>query len=229
MKRSTHKIIATVALWIAIAIVLTVIAMAAIGYSSGLWSARAEPAPMLVTHDGLSMTVSRTGGEDIEIAYVEVPPALREIGVSSGAVLLRGTWENTVLVGEAFAFAKDCAPIPYKVRGIVDQSGALVVVGPMPKDCADRALVWGSGSIMRFEPGRSQLAKPVARERPKAKAKPKPKPAPRAKPRRRDQDRDANRARGVRRPSARSGRPRPTGARASPGHVPPASVFDLPP
>ena len=90
--------------------------------------AHSEPARLL-THDGSAMTLS-VNGDDLEISYLEVPAALREIGVASGTPLVRGHWDGKVLNGEAFAFSPGCPPIGYPVRGVVDFQGSLVVIGP---------------------------------------------------------------------------------------------------
>lgn len=137
--------------------------------------AQAEPARR-VMHDGIAMAMSRTTA-GIEISYIEVPADLRELGVKSGAVLVRGQWDDTVLIGDAFMFARDCAPIAYPIRGVVDRSGALVIIGPQPQSCGSSALVWSDASVMRFEPP----ALPPVRER-EAKPKPKPKPKPEVRP-----------------------------------------------
>jgi hypothetical protein len=125
--------------------------------------------PRTLTHDGTSMAMSNTDDE-IEIIYSEVPPALRELGVVPGTRLLHGKWEDTILVGTAYVFAKGCAPIAYPVRGVVDRSGALIVIGPAPTDCSRSQYAWGPSSVMRFDP-------PQQRQQPKPKVtKPKPKP-----------------------------------------------------
>jgi hypothetical protein len=139
-------------------------------------SAQAEPARLL-RHDNTSMTLSRTAN-GIEISYAEIPPALRELGVGTGTVLVRGKWDDTILVGEAFTFQKGCPPISYPIRGVIDRSGALIVIGPMPTSCGSREYAWSDGAVMRFEPPRE-----ASRTEPRA-AKPKPKPKPRPAPQR---------------------------------------------
>jgi hypothetical protein len=134
--------------------------------------AHAEPA-RLVVHDGLTLALSHTG-DGIEISYIDVPAVLRELGVQSGQVVVRGKWDDTILVGEAFVFARGCAPIAYPIRGVVDRSGALILIGPQPQDCEAKVYVWGEGAVMRFEPPRA----PPVREKPKVRPKPKPKPKP---------------------------------------------------
>ena len=132
--------------------------------------------PRTLTYDGAAMGMNNSGDE-IEIIYSEVPPMLRELGVVPGQRLLHGKWEDTILVGEAYAFAKGCAPMAYPIRGVVDRSGALIVIGPAPVDCAvPRSYMWGPSSVMRFDP--PQQPAPAAR----AKAAPKPKPKPRPRP-----------------------------------------------
>jgi hypothetical protein len=148
--------------------------------------ARAQE-PRLMSYDGTAMTLSVTGNE-LEIAYLEVPVALRELGVASGAPLVRGHWEGLMLVGEAYAFAPGCAPMPYPVRAVVDLSGSLVVIGPAPLSCSDRTLTWDRSAVMRFDPpppARPVREKKATAEKPKPKVekpKPKPKPAVRRQP-----------------------------------------------
>lgn len=128
------------------------------------------------------MTLS-VNGDDLEISYLEVPAALREIGVASGTPLVRGHWDGKVLNGEAFAFSPGCPPIGYPVRGVVDFQGSLVVIGPAPVSCADRTLVWNESAVIRFDPPQQAPSVRVKKrkdDKPKAQ-KPKPKPKPEAK------------------------------------------------
>lgn len=123
------------------------------------------------------MTLS-VSGDDLEISYLEVPPALRELGVVSGTPLVRGHWVGKVLNGEAFAFSPGCAPIAYPVRGMVDFAGSLLVIGPVPVSCADRTLVWNESAVIRFDPPKQTSSVRVKKrkdDKPKAQ-KPKPKP-----------------------------------------------------
>ena len=84
-------------------------------------------------HDGAQMRlVVSPADQTLELRYTDPPAQLREIGVAPDTVLVRGHWENTVLVGEAFVFSPNCQPIAYPVRGIVDLNSVLVVMGPIP-------------------------------------------------------------------------------------------------
>lgn len=156
-------------------------------------SASAEEASRRILHEGAEM-VLKVSGDDIEIAYIEPPVDLREIGVAAGQVLVAGSWmdrDPPVLVGHAYVFAPRCPPIAYEIRGIIEFDGALLVVGPTPvlkpASCEIAQLAWTAGSIMQFaasaterEQERERKKKP-RREKPAAEEKPKPKPAP-AKP-----------------------------------------------
>lgn len=141
-----------------------------------LWSVAASAQERRVSMDGEQMTAT-VSGDHIEIRYVSPPVALRELGVTADTLLVRGQWEAGIFTGEAYAFAPGCpAGVPYPVRGMVDQVGNLLVLGPAPtavtRDCKPEALAWTKSSILRFEP--------VGQERrPEVKAKPKPKPKPR--------------------------------------------------
>lgn len=123
--------------------------------------------------------------DGIEIIYVEVPPALRDAGVTTGTTLVRGKWDDTVLVGEAFAFHKGCPPIAYPVRGVVDRSGALIVIGPLPTSCTGREYAWDAGSVMRFDPGGRDANTETRPAKTKVKARERSRPKPRAAPVRR--------------------------------------------
>jgi hypothetical protein len=146
--------------------------------AASLLCATCAHAARTLTYDGSAMGMNNSGDE-IEIVYTEVPPMLRELGVVPGQRLLHGKWEDTILVGEAYAFAKGCAPIAYPVRGVVDRSGALIVIGPAPTDCSAREYAWGPSSVMRFDPPQ-QPAPAAAKQR--VKPKPKPRPAQRRQP-----------------------------------------------
>jgi hypothetical protein len=138
-----------------------------------------------------------TNGQGIEIAFgADVPPALRELGVTTGTMLVRGQWEDDVLIGEAYAFSKDCKPISYAIRGVVAYGGTLIVFGPVPTTCTVDdygTYSWGKEAVMRFDmPPPSPHAEDVKGKRkreskpsppPKPKAKPKPAPRPRVAPR----------------------------------------------
>jgi hypothetical protein len=145
-----------------------------------------------VVHDGTEMNLT-VSGDDLTIAYGTPPTELREIGVVDGQVLLQGTWtrRDSVLVGTAYAFAPNCPPISYSIRGVVDYNGALVVIGPTPilkfQSCDVASLVWSDGAVMQFAPPAPErkLVEKKRRhafeeeEKPKPKSKPKPKPRPR--------------------------------------------------
>lgn len=145
-------------------------------------------------HDGSHMRVKLSDDRGaLEIYYLDPPAMLRENGVKPDTVLVRGHWEKETLVGEAYVFPVGCAPIAYPIRGLVDVSYALVVLGPVPNvtaACEVSRYEWTEGSVMRFEALGSLPAKAAksrkkaepkkkAEPEPKAKAKPKPKPRPR--------------------------------------------------
>ena len=137
-----------------------------------------------VFHD--NMELKAIGGQDnkLEISFIDpLPPALREIGVTAGQVLVRGRWVDNILEGAAFVFGPGCAR-EYPVRGVVDVVGDLIVIGPVPQDCnASSPLLWSKQAVMRFEPVR-QLVTTKRKERKKEKEQEKPKPKlPKPKPR----------------------------------------------
>jgi len=149
-----------------------------------LWSVAASAQERRVSMDGEQMTAT-VSGDHIEIRYVSPPVALRELGVSADTLLVRGQWEAGIFTGEAYAFAPGCpAGVRYTVRGMVDQVGNLLVLGPSPssiKDCKPEALAWTASSILRFEPVGGS-ARPERKSEVKAKPKPKPKPRPPVRP-----------------------------------------------
>lgn len=139
-----------------------------------------------VMYDG-TVYAFEVADQTLTISFIDPPVDLRELGVTRGNVLLQGTWQPSgVLEGDAYVFAPHCPPIAYPVRGIVDQSGQLVVVGPQPtvQGCAMTGSQWNKGSIMRFtaasRPAREpeERAKPRARAKPKAEARARPRPRP---------------------------------------------------
>lgn len=145
--------------------------------------AHAEPARRLI-HDGSAMTLS-VNGDDLEISYLEVPPALREQGVTPGTLLVRGQWDGMIFTGQAYLFATGCPPIAYPVRGVVDRANSLVVIGPTPVSCNDPTLTWGDAAVMRFDPPQQAPTRVREKKREKRKVekpKPKPKPAVRRQP-----------------------------------------------
>lgn len=142
--------------------------------------ARAEDARKVI-HDGVEMTMTKSG-DGLEIAYgIDVPATLRELGVTTGTMLVRGKWEDKILVGDAWAFSPDCKSVEYPVFGVVDAAGALVVFGPVPRTCkAGGDYSWGKAAVMRFEQPAS-VERQVERVKPKPKSKPKvARPKPRA-------------------------------------------------
>ena len=149
-----------------------------------LWSVAASAQERRVILDGEQMTATVTG-DRIEIRYVSPPVALRELGVTPDTLLVRGQWEGGIFIGEAFVFAPACPPLAYPVRGMVDQVGNLLVLGPAPsaiKDCQAESLTWNASSILQFELPVSRAVperKPQVKAKPKAKPKPKPAPKPR--------------------------------------------------
>lgn len=156
--------------WLAIVVLLLLVT-----------SAHAEAISRTVMHEGATYGLDVVD-QKLTITFLEPPADLREFGAARGMILLQGKWSPMgVLEAEAYAFAAGCAPIPYPVRGIIDQAGQLIVIGPQPvvQGCKVTGSQWTEGAIMRFT-----SARPVS-ERPKitAKPKPKPKPKPRAEPR----------------------------------------------
>jgi hypothetical protein len=136
-----------------------------------------------VSYEGAPMT-ALVRGDSIEIRYLNPPPNLRELGVTPGTPLLRGQWEGGIFTGDAFVFAPGCPPVPFPVRGMIDNNGALLVLGPAPtavKDCQAEALAWNERSILRFEQPTFSKPKPQAKPKPKPKPKPKVEP-PRSRP-----------------------------------------------
>ena len=151
--------------------------------------AQAEEARKLI-HDDIEMLLTRSGDNGLEIAYgADVPAQLRELGVNPGTVLVRGQWDDRILIGEAYTFAPGCGSIAYPIRGVVDYGGALVVIGPMPMSCQASERSWDR-AVIRFEPPpvaepererrTKRIEKPKAKAKAKAKAAPKPRAAPRA-------------------------------------------------
>jgi hypothetical protein len=141
-----------------------------------------EVKKLQVTHESEPMTLVVQPDSIIEISYITLPPLLRETGVKPGQILVQGKWtdRDNVLEGQAYAFVHGCEPIPYPVRGVVNQTGVLVVIGPMPMSCTDRTLTWKEGSVMTFDQSSSSVTK---REKEKKKErvverKPKPKLRP---------------------------------------------------
>jgi len=132
------------------------------------------------TYDGIPMSVA-ADPEGVEIRYSDSPPpSLRETGVLPGSLLVKGIWENKILIGEAFVFSKGCPAIPYPIRGLIDLGRDLVVLGQIPTviaNCQASEYKWTDGSVMRFEPARRE-AKPETPSPKRKEAKPKPKSKP---------------------------------------------------
>lgn len=153
--------------------------------------ATAEESARKVLFEGNEMTVKSIGDNTIEIAYIDPPTSLREIGIQPGSVVIRGKWNarDFLLEGDAYLYAKDCEPISYPVRGVVDEMLWLIVLGPTPvlDGCKSTGRAqWTSASIMRFEPiGRLPTpsdSNSSKRKREERKVEDKPKPKPKAKP-----------------------------------------------
>jgi hypothetical protein len=142
-----------------------------------------------VTYEGTPMAAV-VRGDSIEIRYVNPPVNLRELGVTPDTLLVHGQWDAGIFTGEAFIFAPGCPPVPYPVRGTIDNSGALLVLGPAPtaiKDCKAESLAWNASSILRFELAGTAARTPERKS--EAKPKPKPKPRPVERPQSRPQPR----------------------------------------
>jgi hypothetical protein len=109
----------------------------------------------VVLHNGSLMRVVMTPDGYLDIFYVEPRPGLN---VLPGVRLLRGKWTGPPpqnLVAVAFVFPRPpCRPVPYGVRGVVDQSNTLVLHGPAPTvapDCTVTGHEWSANSELRFE------------------------------------------------------------------------------
>ncbi len=120
----------------------------------------APPRGSLAMHNGSLMRIVMTPDGYVDIFYERPRPGLP---VLPGARLLRGKWDGTPpqnLVAVAFVFAMPpyrCPPIPYGVRGVVDQSDTLVLFGPAPvvaPDCRVIGHDWTKNSELRFTPVR---------------------------------------------------------------------------
>jgi len=145
-----------------------------------------------IIHDGVEMTLT-VEGDNLIIAYTEPPPALREIGVTSGQVLVSGTWTKRdpgALVGHAYMFSPSCpgTAIQYDVRGVVDANGSLVIIGPTPNlkpdNCEVTGLSWSDAAVMEFASSTSERKIAEKKKRfQEEKSKPKPKPKPKPRPR----------------------------------------------
>lgn len=119
-------------------------------------SAKAGPVGQAV-HNGSLMTMISTPGGML-VKYAQPRPDLFGL-VLPGTLLVEGRWVGPppqVFVGTAFVFSSLCGPIPYPVRGTVDQSQALMLFGAAPQfDTACRILGYSIESqqaVLRFEP-----------------------------------------------------------------------------
>lgn len=135
--------------------------------------------------DGVEMKLTKAADNNgVEISFsTDVPVHLRELGVVPGTMLVRGQWEENILVGEAWAFSKVCKPISYAIRGVVDYGGSLTVFGPVPTTCKVDdygSYSWGKDAIMRFDQPRMADAK-VERKGKKTRHAEQPKPKKEAK------------------------------------------------
>jgi hypothetical protein len=120
--------------------------------------ARVGPVPdsgRVVLHNGSLMRVVMTPDGYMDIFYVRPRPGLP---VLPGVRLLRGQWDGPPpqnFVAVAFVFPPyPCPPVPYGVRGVVDQSDTLVLFGPAPivaPGCRVIGHDWTRNSELRFE------------------------------------------------------------------------------
>jgi hypothetical protein len=98
----------------------------------------------------------------VAIYYRSPRNVLRELGVSEGTLLFRGTVYNRQISttglaseysGTAFTFQEGCAPIPYHVNGTWSQSKTFMLEGPAPEDydgCRPTSYSWNHNSQLRF-------------------------------------------------------------------------------
>lgn len=130
-----------------------------------------------IVHDGIAMTLKRQGEGRIEIVYAEVPVQLREVGVQKGTILVSGQWgPDQIMTGSAYMFTKECGPLPYSVRGMIELDNTLTIVGPTPQSCEDQSLHWNDKAVLRFTPPPRQLAEFNRPRESRPEKKPKPKP-----------------------------------------------------
>lgn len=131
---------------------------------AALWATPSLAQPRTAVHNGSLMTMTPAGPDGMVIQYAQPRPDLYGL-VGPGTVLVEGRWEGPPpqsFVGRAFVFSRLCGPIPYPVRGTVDQSRALMLFGPAPQfDTACQILGVDYNStqaVLRFEP---QVPPPV--------------------------------------------------------------------
>jgi len=113
------------------------------------------PDGRVVLHNGSLMRIVMTSDGYVDVFYERPSPGLP---VLPGVRLLRGKWTGPPpqnLVAVAFVFPPaPCPPVPYGVRGVVDQSNNLVLFGPAPivgPDCTVVGHDWTRNSELRFE------------------------------------------------------------------------------
>lgn len=125
-------------------------------------SAAAAAQEEKASYDGRPVLVTRSADSEVQIVYDQPDMPL----------ILRGTWLDPptgVLDGMAYVHREGCASMEYRVKGVVDRTGALMVFGYEPQFATECAQSGSSFKVMRFTPPRI--------EAPKAK-KEKPKPPP---------------------------------------------------
>lgn len=144
----------------------------------------------MATHNGSLVAILPAPGGGLVIKYAQPRPDLAGL-VTPGTVLARGQWRGPhaqVFVGEAFIFSRLCGAIPYPVRGTVDQSQTLVLVGPAPQfDTSCRVIgydIRSQHAMLRFEPTKQAPtpSEPPVAEAPAAPPQPRVTQAPPAPP-----------------------------------------------
>jgi hypothetical protein len=101
----------------------------------------------LARYDGSIVAITSGPGDQALITYVNPRPSqITRFRITTGTLLARGLFRAERFTGEAWLF-QPCGPVPFPVRGSVDQTGALVLVGTAPR-CDGRP----AATVMRFEP-----------------------------------------------------------------------------
>jgi hypothetical protein len=125
-----------------------------------------------LTHNGSLMEMLPAPGGGWVVQYAQPRPDLNGL-VMPGTVLVRGHWQGRppqVFVGEAFVFSRLCGAAPYPVRGTVDQSQVLILVGPAPQfDTSCRVVgydIKSQHATLRFEPTKPPPAEPPIAQAP---------------------------------------------------------------